>query len=406
MGITLLKSRAPSQPSLREAWMAARVARDHASFVDLSDRLLARQPDSVPIRRAMARYHAEIGAHEQAAPHWASLRDLSSSDFEATFHFAKREVATGLGIGRAVEKADRSGSETFNAYLRRVLEAPVARHDAPEDIKHVAICGVSFCGSTLLDRVLGGLPGAQSIGESHWLVKYHDGSAYVPFDLTQDEPTRMPRCTVCGRDCKHLTYQFRVDMAADFTRWYQKIAARVGTKLLFSADKNPPKLIDNDPLLRMHALVLFKSPTQAWGSQLSKMRQGGSETFYEIALEEYIDSWTRAYRVFLDDFKPRGDMAFLYFDAFAENPEPSLRAACRMLGLPDDDSLLKRTRTSHSIGGNSNAMKRLREANYAVSVTPLPAPSIPTRHRARIAAAERMQATFADLRARFEAMLV
>jgi hypothetical protein len=132
MGITLLKSRAPSQRSLREAWMAARVGRDHASFLDLSDGLLARQPDSVPIRRAMARYHAEIGAHEQAAPHWASLRDLSSTDFEATFHLAKREVATGLGIGRAVEKADRSGSEIFNAYLRRVLEAPVARHDAPE----------------------------------------------------------------------------------------------------------------------------------------------------------------------------------------------------------------------------------------------------------------------------------
>ena len=386
--------------------MAARVGRDHASFLDLSDRLLARQPDSVPIRRAMARYHAEIGAHEQAAPHWASLRDLSSTDFEATFHLAKREVATGLGIGRAVEKADRSGSEIFNTYLRRVLEAPVARHDAPEDIRHVAICGVSFCGSTLLDRVLGGLPGAQSIGESHWLVKYHDGSAYVPFDLTQDEPTRMPRCTACGRDCEYLTYEFRVDLAASFTRWYQKIAARVGTKLLFSADKNPPKLIDNDPLLRMSALVLFKSPAQAWASQLAKIQEGNAAAFFDEALEKYIQTWTRTYRVFLDHFKPCGDIVFLYFDGFAENPELNFGAACRALGLPEQVSVLKRMRTSHSIGGNSNAMKRLREADYAVSVTPLPAPSIPTRHRERIAAAEEMQTTFADLRGRSEAALV
>ena len=59
-----------------------------------------------------------------------------------------------------------------------------------------------------------------------------------------------------------------------------KIAGRLETSILISADKNPPKLVDNDPLLRFSALAMFKSPMQAWASQLAKLAKGQNADFY------------------------------------------------------------------------------------------------------------------------------
>ena len=80
-------------------------------------------------------------------------------------------------------------------------------------------------------------------------------------------------------------------LVADPSRWYFKIAKQLGTSILISADKNTTKLIDNDPLLRFAALVLFKSPLQAWASQMAKLpkeREGG---YYAAELTKYMEVW-------------------------------------------------------------------------------------------------------------------
>ena len=66
-----------------------------------------------------------------------------------------------------------------------------------------------------------------------------------------------------------LDREFRMGLLADPSDWYQKIAARLGTRVLVSADKNYRKLETLDPELRLDAVVLYKDPLLAtaahWG---------------------------------------------------------------------------------------------------------------------------------------------
>ncbi|MFW5655579.1 MAG: tetratricopeptide repeat protein, partial [Roseicyclus sp.] len=218
--------------------------------------LLKRRPGDLGVRRALARYHMEIGQEAESLQHWQAIFDCDGSDIEAAYQLWRlaphdRRIAT-LG--------DRQ---------KATLSAARAAIDGEtEEIDHVAICGVSYCGSTLLDRILGGLDGVGSIGESHWLTKYQTGRGeHRQLDLDTDiDGVKLVPCSVCGDNCEFLTHDFRLGMAADRRRWYHRIAARLGVTCLISSDKNYAKLLDNDPLLRFKCLVLFKSPEQAWRS--------------------------------------------------------------------------------------------------------------------------------------------
>jgi hypothetical protein len=186
----------------------------------------------------------------------------------------------------------------------------------------------------------------------------------------------------------------------DPSSWYRKIARQLGTSILVSADKNTTKLVDHDPLLQFAALVLFKSPVQAWSSQLAKLPKDQDPEYYLAQLNKYMDVWTNSYNIFLDDFQPRDGKIFLQFDDFVRQPQPMLRTLCAALHLPFDDSVLKETRPGHAIGGNSGAMARLRAADYGVRLSPLPAPDLPREHVVVIAKNKPMQACYAALMGR------
>jgi hypothetical protein len=271
-------------------------------------------------------------------------------------------------------------------------------------IRHVAIAGVSYCGSTLFDRLLGGLPGVRSIGESHWLIKTYENRVAAPIDFADPTRIRMLSCTVCGPRCKVLTLDFRTRLGADRSNWYFRIAQQLGTELIVSADKNPSKLIENDPLLRMDLLVLFKSPVQAWASQLDKLPKNMAPDFYLQELEKYIPQWCRAYEAFLHQFRPTGKSVFLSFDDFVRQPRKVLQSVCAALDLPFDPGVLAHTVPGHAIGGNGRAMARLRDNDYAVNILPLDEPKLAIEQEAILAADTRMKAVHEQLMARFNAM--
>ncbi len=188
-----------------------------------------------------------------------------------------------------------------------------------------------------------------------------------------------------------------MDLAANRTRWYQKIARRVGSKVLFAADKNWPKLIENDPLLRVDGLILFKSPAQAWISQRSKLPDDGDAVYYE-KLEQYTQSWCRSYEPFLNSFSPAGETIFLCFDDFAAKPHRLLPPLCAALGLPYDGEVLQRAHRRHTIGGNKRTMSGLRADDYAVSIKPLPEPVLPPQEHRVLIQNKQMQDLFSTMR--------
>jgi hypothetical protein len=384
---------------IRQTWLQARATGDVPEVERVSAQILQGAPDDDAVRRGLARLYVELGRRDEAELHWAALRQKNRADFEAAFHLASAEVENGRPVGAAVEAAAPAGTAAFRDNLRRVFDAPVANRNPDRSARHISICGVSFCGSTLMDRVLAGLPGVQSIGESHWLVKTRRDREFktiMSFD-TVEQPPHIVHCSGCGPSCEVLTYEFRRDLAADHTDWYFKIADRLGTGILISADKNPPKLVDNDPLMRFSALVMFKSPAQAWASKLSKLPQGQDAAFYKGECEKYTVVWTRTYRTFLDYLRPRGNVVFFFFDAFTQAPRENFESLCRAFDLPFTPDVLKQTRPGHAVGGNKGSMERLRSRDYGVEVEPLPEPDFPIEHRRILESHHEMQDTFAAM---------
>lgn len=360
--------------------MQARMTRDFAAVEHIGATILQSGKDNAFVRRALARQFDELQQHDEARRHWLALRDQFPADFEAAFHVARDFLREGATLQSALAAAAPNGSAAFLRNLGEVLEEP--DEDAPPDsgIRHIAICGVSYCGSTLIDRLLGGLPNVASIGESHWLTKGRSGSGYGPLDFSSDSPPGFVRCSVCGQNCEVLTAGFRRHLAADRTNWYFRIARRLGTGILVSADKNPPKLCDQDPLLRLDGLVVFKSLAQAWMSELTKRPSGKDEEYYRTECERYIAAWIQTYATFIEHFSPQGKVAVLSFEEFTRDPKEVLRAACRSLSLEFDEQILKATRPGHAIGGNGRALGRLREAGYAPDISELEPCDLPQSH--------------------------
>jgi hypothetical protein len=381
--MTATLASAPPAPTRRD-WMNARTERDLGAAEWIGVGLLAREPTDEPVRRFTARLLEAQGRTADALEHWAALRDADANDFEAAFHIAAASVSRGTAPDAAAAEATPAANEVFRAAIVGALADPAPVLEG--EFRHIAISGVAYCGSTLLDRVMGGLPDVKSTGESHWITKVRRNDRYC--DMTLAEPLESAKfvpCTVCGARCEVLTPAFRRSLAADNTNWYRKIAERLGTRVLVSADKNLPKLTDKDPLLDLSALVVFKSPEQAWASQLDKLPGDRGADFYEAECRKYVEVWSRAYQAYLNHFRPQGTVVFLNFDAFTRSPERLLRAVCDGLDLRFDAEVLQRTVPGHAIGGNGRAMRRLRDKDYGVDVTPLPDAALDPAHAAIIA---------------------
>ena len=391
----------PLHAGSRSDWMNARTERDFSAAESIGSSLLARRPDDEPVRRYAARLLDAEGRTEEADRHWTVLRDSDPNDFEAAFHVARTVADEGAPNEAAAAAAAPAANDTFRGAIVDALEdrAP----PLTGEFRHVAICGVSYCGSTLLDRLLGGLPAVKSIGESHWITKVRRDDRYCDMDLSLPlETARFVPCTVCGAHCEVLTPAFRRSLAADSHDWYRKVAARLQTRILVSADKGLPKLSDKDPLLDLSALVVFKSPEQAWRSQLDKLPAGRGTAYYHDECRSYLDTWAKRYESFVHHFRPAGPLVFLNFDAFTHTPEPLLRAVCSALDLPFDDGVLRRTVPGHAIGGNGRAMRRLRDNDYGVDIAPLPDAALDAQHREIIAHHSAAQAAWREMMTRHE----
>lgn len=394
-----MSSDAPERLPLIRRWRLARYARDFAAFEQLSVELLRRetaQQKAVEVRRALARFRGECGQQDEANRAWADLLTLDPHDFEAAFHIASAMVSRGLSAGAAVRKvASHAGSESFRFHLLSALETP-APAQASGAFRHIAICGVSYSGSTILDRILGSQGSVASIGESHWLTKTRGAEGAASIDFSASSISNLPHCSVCGADCPKLDLSFRRRLAGDRTGWYERIAARLGTETLISADKNLPKLVDNDPLLRFHALILFKSPEQAWLSHRNKIVDRCVDMLEEC--RQFAQNWTAAYSMMLDVFAPQFGTTYLLFDDFARNPESALPALVKALGVEVDPSVLSLARPGHAIGGNRRTLETLRNQEYEISIAPLATPSLSAEEKAVMAQTPGPAEVFARLR--------
>jgi hypothetical protein len=222
-----------------------------------------------------------------------------------------------------------------------------------------------------------------NVGESHWLVHRPQPGGSVEIDFARDPYAEQPQCGACGASCPVLTRALREALAADRVNWSDRIADALGTDVLVTADKNQRKRITLDPLLRFDAVVLFKSPTEAWASEVRKGRRGR-----DVAV--YLELWDAEYRQLAFDLPNRGRRLFVHFDRFREDPEHHLRRLCEALALPFDPAMVRAVRADqHALGGNPRVHVALR-SGAGIQVAARDEAELP---RAEAAAAARYERT-------------
>ena len=299
-------------------------------------------------------------------------------------------------VGSSAEKAlPRLLSQGLEEARSAHLQATPPANEAT--LKHVAICGVSYCGSTLMARVLGSLAGAANIGESHWLLSRREGGVTVPADPATEEWAAQVHCAGCGEDCAYLTREFRIGLHADRVHWYHRIADRLQTRILISADKNFDKLVALDPLLRLDALILFKSPFDAVYSHFRYRGIKGHPDPSAREVAQYLDKWARSYDALMDRLDVRGRKVCLGWRQFCADPAPHLERACRVLDLPYDGGVLERIDpVQHCLGGNGQVNKGFRRS-ASFQIQPRPRHTLPVEQFGAVEVHDRSREVHARL---------
>jgi hypothetical protein len=253
--------------------------------------------------------------------------------------------------------------------LSREGRAPRRRNSCP---RHVVIVGVSFCGSTLLGLVLGGLPGVANVGESHWLIDKRRERSSQELPTT---PEGFEQCMSCGSDCPIVTDDLRQRLADPSRDFYATLAAAYRADIIVTSDKSYDQVVTLDPHLENDAIVLFREPMASWQSHRVRHPVAASPE----GQRDYFRNWADAYEILLHYFHNRGTKVVVDFDEFAAAPQRVLAVICRALSLPfDPHALAYWRRTQHFVGGNIMLCVRLRDGDEdALRIGPRRAPPEP-----------------------------
>lgn len=205
-------------------------------------------------------------------------------------------------------------------------------------MRHIAVVGVSFCGSTVLTYVLGGLPGVANVGESFWAA---DGSSHAV-------------CRYCHpKPCPYWTPEFVAGLKESQKDWYKRLAAQMKSEIIVSSDKIMRTLRRLDPELEFDALMSFRPPIDAYRSYRAKASPPAGKQL--MGMQEYLSWWSRVYQQGMDADN-QGQRVCLEFEGFRKDPEGVLQRLCARLDLPYDPAALEYwKRPQHLIGGHFNA---------------------------------------------------
>ncbi len=345
------------------------------------EQALSQEPKNAAALLRLANLAQRGGSWQEAESLWQRLVEVRPERADANHQLARLRLRTGKPA-EALSFAERAvqlappGRPHEIAHRARNLRDHLLREPTPFASRHVAIGGMSFCGSTLLGFLLGSLPDVANIGESHSLVFRQLGGERQPVDYTSDPPEGMIPCDLCADDpCPVWSLPFRRSLAADPVDWYGKLAEQAKADVLVSSDKSHAKLSGLDPLGRHDLIVLFKSPAVAWASARRRPRPPKEPM-------RYLTRWEREYGRLLHDLPHQGRRVVLHFDAFRRAPEPHLRRLLELLELPipAGHELLRVDPTQHVMGGNTFTRRDVQSKGEELTIRPKDTHEVPTDH--------------------------
>ncbi len=375
-----------SNPTAKELLVNARSAEAEKRLQDaimLYTKLMELRPEHITARASLARLLKQQGQYEKAVAQWTEVANRCT-DHKSCW----------LELGRLYQQT-QSIENAIAAYLK-FLENNLEHHESVKavdrlqnlsryanaqpnfNLKHIAIAGVSYSGSTLLAALLGGFSGVENAGETSWLIRRKVADDRLSIDFERDDLASLPHCLHCGSKCEAFNIEFRKKLQSNPLSWHHKIAQRLSCDCLVTADKNYGKLNNLDPLLRFDIIVLFKNPLQAWYSNYKKLLKP-DEAFSPVAdIQTYLRKWTDEHSRFIHRFENQGKKLFLDFEKFCHSPAAHLEKLCDIFNLPFDESVLRQAPAGqHAMGGNSQFNHEIEKKEKLFSIRPLPPVDLP-----------------------------
>jgi len=196
----------------------------------------------------------------------------------------------------------------------------------------IGIAGAAHCGSTVLNMMMGQLPGVIGAGETHWLVDRER----LPAEMAWP-------CRTHGEACPTFTPELigQIAEAAPGT-WWEWIAVAAGAHTVISTDKRPAHF-DAFGLPDL-VVVLYREP-RYWVPSWS-MAHG-------VSMERAAQIWRNLYLRVLEWVDDKGlPSVKINWSAVRADPS-SLQVVCRLLGLEFSPLMLDfHERPTCHVGGN------------------------------------------------------
>jgi len=254
------------------------------------------------------------------------------------------------------------------------------------------IGGAGRSGSTLLDMILGNVPGFFSLGETldfwqhasihdmrcgcgemlekcpfwsvviHRLVKDH-GISFTDAVRLKKELDRTR--TLPLRSFNQFTHKKDQSVYGDYlSALYAELADMAGGRILVDSSKTPAHLsyLSGIPGIRIHVLHLVRDPravAYSWKKR-AKRELGAKDKDSHMDKRSYLNAifrWMMENRFVQLFGKRQYAYAVLRYEDFTDSPYETLNATLRALDLPDADvSILRESELklepTHSVGGN------------------------------------------------------
>ena len=246
-------------------------------------------------------------------------------------------------------------------------EVPVGEKHK-QAITTIGIVGLDYCGSTLINNILSGLPGCIGAGETHWIKD------------SQNHPNQRGRCTECyNAECpvfsEKLIKNLQImEITAD-GKWWREISKSSGCKIVISADKRPrhydrfgvpDKLlfIVKDP--RAHIVSWANRKFLQPDQNLESYNQGETTLkLDEKQFDEAFLTWLRETRKHISwCIEAKKDFAVISLDYFVSNAEQMLENIAKWMDAPFDNKALEYWNNDLHYIGSNHSVKRIRENRY------------------------------------------
>lgn len=232
----------------------------------------------------------------------------------------------------------------------------------------VGIVGLDYCGSTLINNILSGLPNCIGAGETHWIV-----------DRVKN-PNQTGRCTECyNQECPvfsdKVLEKLQTLSISGNGNWWQEIGKSANKNIVISGDKRPhhydrfgvpDKLlfVVKDP--RSHIVSWARRKFLPPDQTMEKYNQGNAEfTLTDEQFNEAINVWLRDTRKHISWCLETGkDLLVISLESFVQYEKYSLQKISEWLKIDCAFEALEYWNSDLHYIGSNHSVKRLKKERY------------------------------------------